>query len=283
MKIKDHFLSQEIFEIQETEINGILKTTPIPENIDKYYESEDYISHHQDTGSLKQKLYKFLQSFNLNYKRNIVIAETNKILQETKSNEYPRVLDYGCGAGEFIKQIEKDVETFGLEPNDIARNAAQLKTSKTKFITNLNEIKNESIDVITMWHVFEHIENQSEMLSLFHQKLKLNGCLIIAVPNHTSYDAKYYKEFWAAYDVPRHIFHFSKSGMEKLMNNQNWKLEKIKPLLLDSYYISTLSEKYKKNPLFWFFGGIHGAISNIKASKSGEFSSLIYIIRKIEK
>ena len=135
--------------------------------------------------------------------------------------------------------------------------------------------------VFTLWHVFEHIENQSEILSLFHQKLKTNGYLIIAVPNHTSYDGKYYKEFWAAYDVPRHIFHFSKNGMQKLFNTENWKLEKIKPLLLDSYYISILSEEYKKNPLFLIFGGIRGAISNIKASKTGEFSSLVYLIKKI--
>lgn len=272
MKIKDHFLSKEIFEIKETEIKGIYKTYPIPENISKYYESKNYISHHQDSNSLKEKIYKFAQSFNLNYKRNILSAVTF---------ENAKILDYGCGAGEFLKHIENDVETFGFEPSEAARNFSKQKTSKTKFVENLDEIENESIDVITLWHVFEHIENQSEILSLFHQKLKSNGYLIIAVPNHTSYDGKYYKEFWAAYDVPRHIFHFSKSGMQKLFNTKNWKLEKIKPLLLDSYYISILSEKYKKNPLFFLFGGIIGAISNIKASKTGEFSSLVYIIKKI--
>lgn len=272
MKIKDHFLSKEIFEIKETEIKGIYKTYPIPENISKYYESKNYISHHQDSNSLKEKIYKFAQSFNLNYKRNILSAVTF---------ENAKVLDYGCGAGEFLKHIENDVETFGFEPSEAARNFAKQKTSKTKFVENLDEIENESIDVITLWHVFEHIENQSEILSLFHQKLKSNGYLIIAVPNHTSYDGKYYKEFWAAYDVPRHIFHFSKSGIQKLFNTKNWKLEKIKPLLLDSYYISILSEKYKKNPLFFIFGGIIGVISNIKASKTGEFSSLVYIIKKI--
>ena len=274
MKIKDHFLSKEEFEIRETEIEGIFKTYPIPENLGKYYESKDYISHHQDSNSLKEKIYKFAQSFNLNYKRNIL----SKITFENA-----KVLDYGCGAGEFLKHIENDVETFGFEPSDAARNFAKQKTTKTKFVENLNEIENESLDVITLWHVFEHIENQSEILSLFYQKLKTNGYLIIAVPNHTSYDGKFYKEFWAAYDVPRHIFHFSKNGMKKLFNTENWKLEKIKPLLLDSYYISILSEKYKKNPLFFIFGGIRGAISNIKASKTGEFSSLIYIIKKIYK
>lgn len=157
---------------------------------------------------------------------------------------------------------------------------AQQKNNKTKFISDLDQIENESLDVITLWHVFEHIENQEEILSQFYQKLKANGKLIIAVPNHTSYDGQKYKEFWAAYDVPRHIYHFSKKGMLQLMNNENWKVEKIAPLLLDSFYISMLSEKYKKNPLFWLFGGIHGAISNFKALKTGEFSSLIYIIGK---
>ena len=271
MQIKDHFLSQEIFSIVETDINGIYKTTPTPPNIEKYYESKNYISHHQDSNSLKEKIYKFAQSFNLNYKRNLLAKET---FQQAK------VLDYGCGAGEFLKHIENDVETYGFEPNDNAKNYALQKCKKTKFVTSLNEFENENLNVITLWHVFEHIENQKEMLELFYSKLKKNGTLIIAVPNCTSWDAQHYKENWAAYDVPRHIYHFSKSGMEKLMNNENWKIKKIKPLLLDSYYISILSEKYKKNPLSWIFGGIKGAISNFKASKNNEFSSLIYIIRK---
>lgn len=272
MKIKDHFLSGETFEIQETEIKGIYKTSPIPENLSKYYESKNYISHHQDSGSLKEKLYKFLQKFNLNYKYNIL---------SKNSFRNAKVMDYGCGAGEFLKFIEEDFETFGFEPNQNARTAAQQKTTKTKFISNLDELENESLDVITLWHVFEHIENQDEMLNQFYDKLKKNGVLIIAVPNHTSYDGQKYKEFWAAYDVPRHIFHFSKSGMEKFFNNENWKLEKIKPLLLDSYYISMLSEKYKKSSIFWLKGFFFGSISNFKASKTGEFSSLVYIIRKI--
>ena len=276
MKIKDHFLSQEEFEIIETEIQGIYKTSPLPDDLSKYYESKNYISHHQDSGSLKEKVYKFLQKFNLNYKKNIIKNEIGTHL---------KILDYGCGAGEFVKFIENKYTTFGFEPNKNARNFAKQKSEKTVFISNpeLTEIENESLDAITLWHVFEHIEEREKYLKIFHDKLKPNGLLIIAVPNHTSYDGKKYKEFWAAYDVPRHIWHFSKSGMEKLMKNENWKIRKIKPLLLDSYYISMLSEKYKKNPLFWLFGAIHGAISNFKASKTGEFSSLIYISKKLRK
>ena len=212
MKIKDHFLSQETFEIVPTEIPGILKTSPIPSNIGKYYESDDYISHNQDEGSFKQKIYKIAQSFNLNYKRNIL------------ANEIPagaKILDYGCGAGEFIKYIQEDFETSGFEPDEDARNIAQRKATRSKIISDIKSIDDHSLDAITLWHVFEHVENQQEMLEIFHQKLKENGTLIIAVPNHTSYDAKYYKEFWAAYDVPRHIFHFSKDGMKKLFSQKN--------------------------------------------------------------
>lgn len=271
MKVKDHFLSGETFELQETEVKGIYKTFPIPQNIEKYYESKEYISHHQDSGSVKEKLYKFLQGFNLNFKRNVLAGQFGVNL---------KVLDYGCGAGEFVKFIENEYQTYGFEPNDSARNSAQQKTKKTKFISNLDEIENGSLDIITLWHVFEHIQNQSEMLNQFYEKLKPNAHLIIAVPNHTSYDGQKYKEFWAAYDVPRHVFHFSKTGMENFFNNQNWKLKKIKPLLLDSFYISVLSEKYKKSSFFWLKGFVFGSISNFKASKTGEFSSLVYIIEK---
>jgi len=272
MKIKDHFLSQEIFEITETETKGVFKTSPIPFNISKYYESEDYISHHQDSGSLKEKLYKFLQSFNLQYKRTILLDRINK---------GATVLDYGCGAGEFVKYIENDFTVFGFEPNLAARKAAQNKVSKAQILEELQSIEDHSLDAITLWHVFEHVENQYEMLELFNRKLMEKGLLIIAVPNPTSYDAQHYKEYWAAYDVPRHIFHFSKNGMENLISKKpNWKMRKIKPLILDSYYISMLSEKYKKSPLFWLKAIVHGTISNVKALFSNEFSSLIYIIEK---
>lgn len=272
MKIKDHFLSQEEFEIVETSTKGVYKTSPIPSNIGKYYESENYISHHQDSGSLKERVYKFLQSFNLKYKKNILIERIPK---------QAKVMDYGCGAGEFVKYIENDFEAIGFEPDYDARSAAQSKVSKAKIIADATTIEDKSLDAITLWHVFEHIENQEEILNLFHSKLKENGLLIIAVPNPTSYDAKYYKEYWAAYDVPRHIFHFSKNGMINLFESKrDWKLRKIKPLLLDSFYISLLSEKYKKSPLFWLKAPIVGLISNVKASISNEYSSLIYIIEK---
>lgn len=271
MKIKDHFLTQEEFEIIETETSGVYKTYPVPENLGPYYDSKDYISHHQDSGSLKEKLYKVLQNINLNYKKKLLIEYAGKD---------KKVLDYGCGAGEFIKYIEKDFDSYGFEPNPVARKHAKSKVKKSTVIEDLNILPDQSINVITLWHVFEHIDNQGDILDKFYNKLTDKGLLIIAVPNPTSDDALRYKEYWAAYDVPRHVYHFSKNGMERLMNNKKWKIRKIKPLLLDSFYISMLSEKYKKSSLFWIKGLFYGLISNVKASKTGEFSSLIYIIEK---
>jgi 2-polyprenyl-3-methyl-5-hydroxy-6-metoxy-1,4-benzoquinol methylase len=271
MKVKDHFLSQEEFEIVETNTVGVYKTYPIPANIEPYYDSTDYISHHQDSGSIKEKFYKFLQNFNLKYKKNIL---------QKNSKLGSKVLDYGSGAGEFVKYIEQHYVTFGYEPNHSARKNSLDKISKTKIVNNLSEIKDEFFDVITLWHVFEHIENQQEILEEFYKKLTIQGKLIIAVPNPDSYDAKKYREYWAAYDVPRHVFHFSKRGMVNLMNNPQWKIKEIKPLLLDSFYICMLSEKYKKYRLFWLKGLLFGTISNFKAFYTGEYSSLIYVIEK---
>ncbi len=271
LRVKDHFLTGEEFEISPTLIPGILRTNPVPQDLDKYYESENYISHHQDQGGLKEKIYKKFQQLNLNYKRNIL---------STYLPKHAHVLDYGCGAGEFLKFIEDDFTTFGFEPNESARTAAASKTEKTTILPDLLAISNENLDAITLWHVFEHIENQQDIIEIFYNKLKTKGLLVIAVPNYQSYDASYYKNSWAAYDVPRHIYHFSKEGMHELFENEKWHLKKIKPLLLDSFYISIMSEKYQKNPFFWLKGPLVGAISNFKALKSGEFSSFIYIIEK---
>lgn len=271
MKVKDHFLSQEEFILHETEYPGIWKTSPIPTDLEPYYESKNYISHHQDSGSLKEFVYKFLQTFNLLYKKNILVEHVGK---------GSKVLDYGCGAGEFLKKIENEFTTAGFEPNPKARSYAARKLQRTTLVGNLEEIEDGTLDAITLWHVFEHIENQQEMLDLFYRKLKPNGKLILAVPNVTSHDAQYYKNHWAAYDVPRHIYHFSKKGMLAFMNTQRWSVQKTRPLLLDAFYISILSAKYQKRPLFWLSGTFRGLISNVKALKTAEFSSIIYIIEK---
>lgn len=271
MKIKDHFLSGEEFELRETEIEGVLKTYPIPDDIEKYYMSDRYISHNQGSFSFKKILFKLFQKLNSRYKQELL-----DYLLDRKS----KVLDYGFGVGEFLKYIEKDFTTFGYEPNEKARNIASKKLKRTKIISSIEEIENGNLDAITLWHVFEHIENQKEVIAQFLSKLRKNGFLIIAVPNYKSVDAEYYKEHWAAYDVPRHIYHFSREGMINTFERKDWRFINTKPLLMDSFYISMLSERYKKSDKIFLRMLISGLNSNLKALESNEFSSLIYVFQK---
>jgi len=270
MKVKDYFLTQEEFEIKE--INpGILKTVPVPDSLEKYYKSENYISHHQEEKSFKNWVYKSIQKINLKYKKSIL----DRYIISGK-----KILDYGCGVGDFLKYIQKDYQVLGMEPNAEAFKISGKKIGKENMIASLQHLENESLDGITLWHVLEHIPNQEEFIPLLISKLKSKGKLIIAVPNFKSYDARFYKNFWAAYDVPRHVFHFSKTGINNIFNTSSTQVIKIKPLIFDSFYISIVSEKYRKNPFFWLKGSFIGLISNFKALKNYEYSSLIYIIEK---
>lgn len=270
LKVKDHFLTLETFELRN-DGSGILQTYPFPEDIERYYDSEEYISHHQDKPSLKQYVYKSVQKFNLNYKRNILAGLLPK---------GSKVLDYGTGAGDFPAFIEEEFEVFGYEPSPVARKAALQKLGEHRMISDLADLEDQMLHAVTLWHVFEHLPSPTLSLKSFREKLKEGGLLIIAVPNYNSYDAQFYKSEWAAYDVPRHLFHYSRHGLKALLEDHGFQLIQTRPLFFDAFYISLLSEKYRKNPLFFLQGPVIGALSNLKATRTGEFSSLIYIFQK---
>jgi 2-polyprenyl-3-methyl-5-hydroxy-6-metoxy-1,4-benzoquinol methylase len=271
MQVKDHFLSQEVFELQATQMPGVLRTYPTPPDLGKYYESENYISHFQNKNSLKERIYRQVQKLNLGMKKQLLLKH---------ASPQAKILDYGCGAGEFLNYIKTDFEVLGFEPSAKARAFAAEKIGAGKLIQNLDEIKDESLDFITLWHVLEHIAEPEMILKQLKQKLKANGQLILALPNHQSYDAQYYKNFWAAYDVPRHLYHYSPQGIAQLLASVGLKFEKKQGMWFDAFYIGIMSSKYKKTPLFWLFGGLLGAISNFKAVFSGDFSSMIYTVKK---
>jgi len=133
-----------------------------------------------------------------------------------------------------------------------------------------------------MWHVLEHVHALKPYLNQCLKSLKQNGRLIIAVPNYTSFDAKYYKKYWAAYDLPRHLYHFSPTSMATLLSEIGFEIVTIKPMWYDSFYVSLLSEKYKKSGklglmLAIIIGGISNFITLFDASKA---SSIIYEIKK---
>jgi 2-polyprenyl-3-methyl-5-hydroxy-6-metoxy-1,4-benzoquinol methylase len=274
LTVKDHSVSGEEFQLFYNEDMEMLETFPQPslEKLSQYYNSEDYISHTDNKRNLFEQVYQLVKLISL--KRKL------KLINSFPSNE-KRLLDVGCGTGDFLKISQKNNwKVFGIEPNEKARQIANQKTDNSVFgIEQLFKFNANSFDVITLWHVLEHLPRLEEHLSILHKLLKPNGTLIIAVPNFKSYDAQYYKGFWAAYDVPRHLWHFSKHSISKLVACYKMKVFEILPMKFDAFYVCLLSEKYRSgfmNPLkaFWI-----GWRSNVKAKRSGEYSSLIYIIK----
>lgn len=273
LKTKDFSVSGEEFElILDSELN-MLRTYPEPANLDNYYNSEDYISHTDSANSLVEMLYQHIKKYNLKRKINLI----NKYTDSDKT-----LLDIGAGTGAFLKSAKQNGwETYGIEPGKKARDLAFEKGLELK--ENLDLLDKSSFQVITLWHVLEHLPDLELQIDRITQLLHRDGTLMIAVPNFNSYDAKYYKEYWAAYDVPRHLSHFSKLSIRKLFAKSGMKLVKVKPLIFDSFYVSLLSEKYKHSKGNFLRAFFIGLISNIRAWKTKEYSSLLYILKMDEK
>ncbi len=265
---KDHLVSQETFSILESE-PGILRTSPVPENLPAYYESDRYISHTDSKENLQDKIYQYVKS-------KMLLKKAKWIEQETAGC---KLLDYGAGTGDFLAYMQnRNWNAFGVEPNKDARSLASRKGISIE--DNLDKLDARTFDVITLWHVLEHIPNYEDVLKKLIAKLNKDGLLIIAVPNHRSYDAYYYQDYWAAWDVPRHLWHFSRSGIAQLLKKNDLIEVCEKPLIFDSFYVSLLSEvnqkpKPSKINAFW-----RGLISNFKARSTGEYSSIAYFYRK---
>jgi len=270
-KVKDYLVTGEMFELIYDSEREMLITSPKPatENLSKYYESEEYISHTDSKKGIVSYLYQTVKKRALQKK----VALINSL-----NNGAGTLLDIGAGTGDFLKQAkEANWKVSGVEPNEGAKKLAQEKGINLQ--ESLNDLNEETFDVITMWHVLEHVPNLEETISTIEKLLKPEGTLIIAVPNYNSFDANHYKEHWAAYDVPRHLWHFSQTSMQKLFSG-NLQLLKTKPMIFDSFYVSLLSEKNKtgkQNLIKAFFIGLQ---SNLSAWKTKEYSSLVYCFKK---
>jgi 2-polyprenyl-3-methyl-5-hydroxy-6-metoxy-1,4-benzoquinol methylase len=267
---KDYTVSHEEYQVMFNKEFDMLVTIPVPKNISDYYKSEDYISHTDSKKSLFDKVYQAVKNITLKRKLKLINSFN------TKSK---KVLDVGAGTGDFLKVCKMNSwEIFGSEPDSGARNIAAKKGVNLE--KDLSKFQNQQFDVITLWHVLEHVENLQEYITTLKSLLTENGRLIIAVPNFKSYDAIMYKEFWAAFDVPRHLWHFSKTSISKLFSYENMKVEKILPMKFDAYYVVLLSEKYKHKKSKPFSAFINGFKSNFKAKSTKEYSSLIYVLKK---
>ena len=269
--VKDFSVSGESFSLLLNEEYQILKTHPQPtlDKLGSYYEFEDYISHTDGKRTLFEKMYHFIKRKAIRDKVKLINS-----YQPIKG----RILDIGAGTGDFLLECKnQNWDILGIEPNDKAKEIAVGKG--IKFGNTIEKLESNSFDVITMWHVLEHVPDVEHQVAELKRLLKPSGTIVIAVPNFKSYDAKYYKEFWAAYDVPRHLWHFSKTAIERLFDKQNMNLEDIKPMWFDSFYVSLLSEKYKSGKMNFFSGFFIGLISNLSGFFKKEFSSHIYVLK----
>ncbi len=273
LKTKDFLVSGESFDLVHDKELDLLKTVPQPklEELGRYYESEDYISHTDDKKGLLSSVYQLVKKWSLRNKTKLIFTQNLGV---------GSLLDVGAGTGDFLKFAkERGWKVQGMEPNTKARSLALEKGIALK--NSLDEFKGEQFDAVTLWHVLEHIPNLDETISILIDLVKPGGSLIIAVPNYKSFDATYYGNFWAAYDVPRHLWHFSKIAIEELFS-VNFKMEKIKPMVFDSFYVSLLSEKYKTGKSFSLKAFWIGLKSNLKGNTSKEYSSHIYCLRKVK-
>lgn len=277
MEAKDYTVSQNVFSIWQCNHCLLRFTQDVPdeESIGSFYQSNDYISHSDTKKGIINRLYHSV--------RNITLKQKRKKVQTATGLQTGALLDIGAGTGAFANEMKnKGWKVTALEPDETARNGA--KTNYNLHLQLPEELFNQqpqSFDAITLWHVLEHVHPLHEYLQTFYNIIKENGRLLIAVPNYTSFDANYYEPYWAAYDVPRHLYHFSPQAMKSLFSYHGFEIESMQPMLFDAFYVSLLSEKYKRGKNNFVNAFRVGLRSNLKAmGKPEQSSSIIYIAKK---
>jgi SAM-dependent methyltransferase len=277
LRIRDYSVSGEVFQVWHCMTCHLKFSQDVPDSasITRYYQSEAYVSHTETRKGLVNRLYHAVRSRTLQQKRTLVSKD---VLSAS-----PAILDYGCGTGAFLK-VMKDAgwTTTGLEPDPLARqNARQIHEIDAEAPDRLTSIPDASFDVITLWHVLEHVHDLQNTLDHLKRVLKPEGVMYIAVPNHKSSDALHYGGSWAAWDVPRHLYHFSPDAMRTLMQRKGLTVTDTLPMWFDAFYVSLLSEKYRKSGFLGYPGALlQGLVSNMTAWVNTErCSSIIYVVR----
>lgn len=278
LRCTDYTVSQETFEIQVCKHCqvGITQDMPSADGMGRYYKSEKYISHSDTKKGIVNRLYHFARQRMLRNKLHLIKKETGKGMG--------KLADIGCGTGYFPNIMQQHGwKTKNADADTDARRFAknhfglQVHTPTELF----SEISDCELDVVTMWHVLEHVHTINQYLSEIHRMLKKDGVCFIAVPNYQSYDAQHYKDTWAGWDVPRHLWHFSQKSMKILAEKHDFEVIKLKTMPFDPFYVSLLSEKYKGSSLALFLGFFYGLLSFVKGIQNINLSSsIIYILRK---
>ena len=273
LKTKDYAVSGEEFQLWYNEEMEMLETRPVPAVLLKYYQSEDYISHTDSQKTLTERLYQRVKKYALGKKLKLI----NSFSTREKS-----LLDVGAGTGDFLVSAQQDGwKVMAVEPNEKAGQKAREKGIDVHL--DLDALEGNKFQVITLWHVLEHLPDLETQIIKLKNLLAEDGKLLVAVPNFRSYDAHHYGEFWAAYDVPRHLWHFSKKAISKLFEMQDLKVVQVRPMIFDAFYVSLLSEKYRSGHNRFFRAFWYGLRSNLAAYRSKEYSSLLFVIQKHQK
>lgn len=275
LTVTDHSCSKEQFSVWNCGSCSFAFTQDVPaqEEIGRYYQFENYVSHTDTKKGLVNRLYHWVRNYTLKGKQ--------RIIQKATGLKNGHILDIGCGTGAFLNRMQQNGwQVTGLEPDKTARDVAmQQYQVAARLPEELFQLPVNSFDAITMWHVLEHVHQLKEYIQQIHRLLKPGGTLVIAVPNYTAHDARVYKEFWAAWDVPRHLYHFSPNAMEHLLQQGKFGVQRMLPMWFDSVYVSMLSEKYRKGNIVRAV--FTGMISNIKALfNRRKCSSIIYLAKR---
>lgn len=273
IQTKDHLVSGEVFDLVWAMDGKALKTIPAPADPTPYYETPEYISHTDRSASFSEKLYQGAKSMNLWKKRRLI---------ESFAGGQGALMDFGAGTGDFVRYMgSHGWRTVGIEPSPAARRRAADKGIGLQ--PALPDAEGRLFDVITLWHVLEHLPDPEGSIRELSGFLKPGGWLVLALPNFRSFDARHYRSDWAAYDVPRHLWHFSREAIAPLLEPFGYRLAAVRPLWLDAFYISWMSEKYRGSALAPLKGMFWGAVSNAMGCFRKEFSSHIYVLHKEQK
>ena len=279
--VKDYTVSGESFTLSRCNSCGLIFTNPRPDknSIGGYYQSEDYISHTNSKKGILNNTYQLVRKYSINKKYSLIRNFSGE--DSTRS-----LLDIGCGTGEFLAYCKENGFKFiGIEPSESARKLAKENHDLAVFdLPELAAIESETFDVITMWHVLEHVHDLNPTIQTVKRLLKPGGYYFVAVPNPESFDAGKYGSQWAAFDVPRHLFHFAPATMKKIMIASGLQYIASKPMKMDAYYVSLLSEKYASGKALDVLSALRsfrsGLLSNLKAGSAEQYSSVIYIFKK---
>lgn len=276
LQVKDHTVSQEIFAVWHcnTCTARFTQNVPVAGAIGKYYKAEAYVSHTDSKKGLINRLYHLV--------RNYTLTTKPRLVQKASGLQMGKLLDVGAGTGAFAAAMrERGWQVTGLEPDDTARNNAKANHGlDLQQPEQLFAIPAASFDVITMWHVLEHVHELHRYLDTYNKILTATGTLVIAVPNYSSHDGTVYQQNWAAYDVPRHLYHFSPQSMQQLAGMHGFTITQYKPMWFDSFYVCMLSEQHKSGgnivKAVW-----NGLVSNLKAMGDvKKCSSVVYVMKK---